>query len=48
MKYAHAYRALKALGFSAFKSAEIVLDARRRDKHARQMIGLAFKLRRSS
>ncbi len=37
------YATLKALGHSAAKAAEIVLDARRGDPYARQWIATASK-----
>lgn len=46
MRYKHVYEALKAFGFSPFKAAEIVLDARRRDTHARNVVCIAVKARR--
>lgn len=33
-RYPRLYRALKAQGHSAAKAVEILIDARRRDKHA--------------
>ena len=35
-------RGLKAYGFSAFKAAEITLDAARGDKHAMMAVRVAF------
>jgi hypothetical protein len=37
------YEILKAAGHSAFKAAEIVLDAKRGDKHAQTWIAAAVK-----
>ncbi len=46
MKYPRVYRMLIAYGFSAFKAAEISLDAIRGDRYARQIAGIAFAARR--
>jgi hypothetical protein len=45
MKFKRVYEALKAYGFSAAKAAEILLDARRNSRYARQFVGLACRSR---
>lgn len=44
-RFPHLYSALVAYGHTAFKAAEIVLDAKRGDLHARAWIGIVFALR---
>jgi hypothetical protein len=41
MRHPRIYAALKAFGFSAFKAAEIMLDAERGDKYALSVVRLS-------
>lgn len=44
-RYRRTYAALKRFGFSAFKAAEIILDATRGDAYALQAVTVAFRSR---
>jgi uncharacterized protein (UPF0335 family) len=46
-RYNHIYLLLKRFGHDAAKAVKIVIAARRKDKYARQWIGIAFAQRRS-